>query len=109
MKFLKDIFLFITYVLHCTKEDFIQAANQEYKLDSYFTLMFMICSLIITSIAFVGLLLVVLLILFYIIIYHPIMLLPIFIFICLPYILMLFLNRIAKKEKENENTNRLCE
>lgn len=105
MKFLKDIFLFILYVLNCTKEHFIEAANQEYKLDSYFMLMCILCKLILTFIVGVGLLLLVLMILLSIIIYHPIIILPIFIFICLPYIVMLLL----RKEKENENKNRLCE
>lgn len=112
MKFLKDIFLFILWEMSCTKEDFIYAANQESKLESYFTLMGMICKLIFTFVVIVGLLLLflcALMIVLSIIINHPIIFLPIFVIICLPYIVMLFLNRIAKKEKENENKNRLCE
>jgi hypothetical protein len=37
---------------------------------------------------------------------YPIMLLPIFIIICLPYIAMLFLNYVTKKEKGNKNENK---
>jgi hypothetical protein len=104
MKFLKDIFLFILSEMNCSKEDFIYAANQESKLESYFTLMHMIGKLIFTFVAiavFLLLFIYVLMLLLSIIIHYPIILLPIFIIICLPYIVMLFL----KKEKGNKNEN----
>ena len=108
MKTLKYIFLFILYEMNCSKEDFIQAANQEYKLEAYFTLMHMICKLIFTFISIIVLLFIILMLLLSIIIYYPIILLPIFIIICLPYIIMSVINYKTKKEKENEDKNRFC-
>lgn len=96
MKILKDIFLFILYDIKCSKEDFIHAANQESKLDSYFTLMHMICKIIFTFVAVAGLLfsfICLLMLVLSFIIDCPIILLPIFIIICLPYIAMLFLKK----------------
>jgi hypothetical protein len=109
MEILKYIFLFILDEMNCSKKDFIYAANQKSKLESYFTLMHMICKLIITFIVSVGLILIilcVLMIVLSIIINYPIILLPIFIIICLPYIVMLFLNRVTKEEKGNKNENK---
>ena len=106
MKILKDIFLFIIYEMNCTKEDFIRAANQESKSESYFTLMHMICKIISTFIAIVGLLLLficVLMIVLATVIHYPIILLPIFIIICLPYVILKLCN---KKEKGNKNENK---
>jgi hypothetical protein len=109
MKIIKDIFLFILSEMNCTKEDFIYATNQESKLELYFTLMYMICKIIFTFVAVVGLLfsfICLLMLLLSFIIDYPIMLLPIFIIICLPYIAMLFLNYVTKKEKGNKNENK---
>jgi hypothetical protein len=103
MKFLKYIFLFILSEMGCSKEDFIHAANQESKLESYFTLMYMICKIIVTFVISIGLLLLflcVLMFVFTIIIHCPIILLPIFIIICLPYIAMLFLNYVMKEKRK---------
>jgi hypothetical protein len=103
MKTLKDIFLFILSEMGCTKEDFISAANQESKLESYFILMHMICKIIVTFVISVGLLLLFLCVLMFVftIIYHcPIILLLIFIILCLPYIAMLFLNYVMKEKRK---------
>jgi energy-coupling factor transporter transmembrane protein EcfT len=106
MKILKDIFLFILCEMNCTKEDFIQAANQESKLESYFTLMYMICKLIITFVSIAGLLFFILMLVLLSIAYYPIIFLPISVIICLPYIAMLFLNYVTKEEKGNKNENK---
>lgn len=106
MKNLKDIFLFILWEMNCSKEDFIYVANQESKLESYFTLMHMICKLIFTFVACVGLFLCALMLVLSIIIDYPIILVPIFVIICLPYITMLFLKCVTKEEKENKNENK---
>jgi hypothetical protein len=106
MKILKDIFLVMLYDIKCSKEDFIHAANQESKLNSYFTLMNMICKIIIfTFVVIPGLLFLfiyVLMLVLFSITHYPIIFLPISVIICLPYIVMLFL----KKEKGNKNENK---
>jgi hypothetical protein len=101
---MKDIFYFILEELGCTKRDFIRAANQESKIDAYFSIVSIICKMVITSITVIGLFVIITGLILMLFIRFPILLLPFSIILLLPYIIMLFLRHITKG-KNNVDKN----
>jgi hypothetical protein len=109
MKTIKNIFFDFLRCMGCpTKDEFKSAANQESKWESYSSLLamimhlmimlFMVCCIILISIA-------ILILMVASIIECPMILVGFVIIVCLPYIAMLFLRYITKKEQKHENKN----